>query len=114
MPLQASSHPSFDAKEPRCLLLAVHKTQKHMLHERLLFPPYGGHRQLKSRRPFVPATLDMLNDVDALSTSEAGSWADHKWNTEWQECDLRLHGFIAERRFSAIGNAFPQTRLGQA
>ena len=55
---------------------------KHMLHERLLSPPYGGHLQLKSRRPFVPAALDLLNDADALSTSAAGSWADHKWNTE--------------------------------
>ena len=50
---------------------------KHMFHEMLLFPPYGGHRQLKSRRPFVPAALDLINDADALSTSAAGSWADH-------------------------------------
>ena len=51
---------------------------KHVLLERLLSSPYGEHRQLKSRRPFVPAALDLLNDADALSTSAAGSWVDHK------------------------------------
>ena len=76
-----------------------------MLHERLLSPLYGEHRQLKSRRPFVPAALDLLNDADAdatpmlndadADTSAAGSWADHKWNTEWQECTSLLYGFIA-------------------
>ena len=54
---------------------------KHMLHEKLLSLPYGGHRQLKSRRPFVPAALALLKDTDVLSTSSAGSWADRKWNT---------------------------------
>ena len=52
-----------------------------MIHERLLSPPHGGRRQLKSSRPFVPAALDLLNDADALSTSAAGSWTDQKWNT---------------------------------
>ena len=80
---------------------------KYMLHERLLSPLYGGHRQLKSGRPFVLAALDLLNDVDALSTSAAGSWADHKWNTKWQECALQLHNFIAEVGSLPSGMHFP-------
>ena len=78
-----------------------------MLQERLLSPPYGGYRQLKSRRPFVPAALDLLNDADASSTSAAGSWADHKSNTEWQEYASRLHGFIADVGFLPSGIHFP-------
>ena len=78
---------------------------KHMIHEGLLSPPYGGHRQLKSRRPFVPAALDLLNDADALSTRAAGSWADHKWNTE---CASRLHGFIADVGSLPSGMHFPR------
>ena len=81
---------------------------KHMLHERLSSPPYGGHRQLKSRRPFVSAALDLLNDADALSTSAAGSWADHKWNTERQECALQLHAFIADVGSLPSGMHFPR------
>ena len=46
---------------------------KHILYERLLYPPYGGHRQLKFRRLFVPAAIDLLNDIDVLSTNAAGS-----------------------------------------
>ena len=81
---------------------------KHMLHERLLSPPYEGHRQLKSRRLFVPAALDLLNNADALSTSAAGSWADHKWNMEWQECASRLHGFIADVSSLPLEIHFPR------
>ena len=68
---------------------------KHILHERLLSSSYGGHRQLKSRRPFVPAALDLLNDADVLSTSSAGSWANRKWNTEQEERASRLHSYFA-------------------
>ena len=81
---------------------------KHMLHERLLSPSYGGHRQLKSRRPFVSAAPDLINDADGLSTSAAGSWTDHKWNTEWQKCASRLHGFIANVGSLPSGMHFPR------
>ena len=98
-----------ELRRKRATLSLARRAQdpKHMLHERLLSPPYGGHRQLKSRRPFVPAALDLLNDANALSISAAGSWADHKWNTEWQECALRLHGFIADVGSLPSGMHFP-------
>ena len=70
----------FELRRKRATLFLARRAQdpKHMLDERLLSSPNGGHRQLKSRRPFVPAALDLPNDADALSTSAAGSWADHK------------------------------------
>ena len=58
--------------------------------------------------PFVPVALDLLNDADALSTSAAGSWADHKWNTEWQESASRLYGFIADVGSLPSGMHFPR------
>ena len=97
-------------RRERATLSLAHRAQdpKHMLQKKLLSPPSGGHRQLKSRRLFVPAALDSLNDADALSTSAAGSWADHKWNTEGQECASRLHGFIADVGFLPSEMHFPR------
>ena len=99
-----------ELRRKRATLSLARRAQdpKHMLHERLLSPPHRGHRQLKFRRPFVPAALDLLNDADALSTSAAGSWADHKWNTEWQECASRLHGLIADVGSLPSGMHFPR------
>ena len=95
-------------KRARLSLARRAQDPKHMLYERLFAPPYGGHRQLKSRRPFVPAALDFLNDADAWSTSEAGSWADHKGNMEWQECASRLYGFLADVGSLPSGMHFPR------
>ena len=100
----------FELRRKRATLFLVRRAQdpKHMLHERLLSPLYGGHRQLKSRRSFVPVALDLLNDADALSTCAAGSRADHKWNTEWQECASRLHGFITDVGSLSSGMHLPR------
>ena len=105
----AAIQPS-ELRRKRATLSLARRAQdpKHMLHERLLSPPYGGHRQLKSGSTFVPATLHLLNDADALSTSAADSWADHKWNMEWQECASRPHGFIADVGSLPSGMHFPR------
>ena len=39
----------------------------HLLDDRLTSRPYGGHRQLKSRHPFVPAALELLRDASELA-----------------------------------------------
>ena len=69
-----------ELRRKRATLSLARRAQdpKHILHEKLLSPPCGGHRQLKSRRPFVPAALDLLNDTDVLCASSAGNWADRK------------------------------------
>ena len=52
----------------RAILSLARRVQEleHILNERLLFPPYRGHRQLKSRHPprhpFVPAAAELLKD----------------------------------------------------
>ena len=68
---------------------------EHLLHNRLLSHPYGGHRQLKSRRPFVPAALKLLDDLNESETSVT-RWADRKWNIEWKNNTSRLHGYITD------------------
>ena len=42
-----------------------------LLHDRLTSHPYGGHRQLKSIHPFVPAALELLRYASELGTSAA-------------------------------------------
>ena len=81
---------------------------EHLLYDRLLSSPYGGHRQLKSRHPFVPAALELLNDFQDLGTS-AASWADHRWSMEWQGSTSRLHhAFIPDVSTSPPGMHFPR------
>ena len=41
----------------------------HLRHDRLTSVSYGGHRQLKSRPPIVPATLELLRGASELGTS---------------------------------------------
>ena len=81
---------------------------EYLLYDRLVSPPYGRHRQLKSRHPFVPAALELLNDFQELGTS-AASWADHRWSMEWQGSTSRLHhAFIADVSTSPPGMRFPR------
>ena len=75
---------------------------------RLSSPPYGGHRQLKSRRPFVPAALELLNDLDKTNTS-AAHWADYRWSMEWLENTSWLYKFIADVNSSPHGINFPRS-----
>ena len=65
----------------------------HLLHDRLTSHFYGGHRQLKSRHPFVPAALELLRDANELGTS-AARWADHRWSIDWREGTSRLHSLF--------------------
>ena len=79
----------------------------HLLHDRLFSPPIKGHRQLKSRHPFVPAALELLNDANQSGTN-AARWADGIWNTNWTESSSRLRGFIAEASTSPTGICLPR------
>ena len=57
---------------------------EHLLYERFL-PPLGGQmRQLKSRQPFVPAALELVNNPTQSGTSVA-RWAEDRWDMKWQK-----------------------------
>jgi len=71
---------------------------EHLLHDRLLFTitsTYIQQRELKSKHPFVPATLKLLKDIDKSNTT-AALWADHKWNLKMTE----KHFFLPPQIYS--------------
>ena len=79
----------------------------HLLQDRLTSHPYGGHPQLKSRHPFVPAALELLRDASELGTS-AARWADHRWIIRWQEVTFRLHLFFHDVDAHPPGTGLPR------
>ena len=78
-----------------------------MLHDRLSSPPSDGHRQLKSRHPYVSAALELLNDLNKTNTSVA-HWVDSRWSMEWKKSTSRLHQFMADVSSSPSGMNFPR------
>ena len=64
-----------------------------LLDDRLTSLPYGRHRQLKSRHPFMSGALELLRDTNEQGTS-AARWADHRWSIGWREGISRLHVFF--------------------
>ena len=59
-----------------------------------------GHRQLKSRHPFVPAALELINEAEELNISTA-RWADYTWNEKWPASSSRLHAFIPNHQMTS-------------
>ena len=81
---------------------------EHLLYERFL-PPLGGQmRQLKSRQPFMPAALELVNDPTQSCTSVT-RWAEDRWSMEWRENASRLHTFIKDISPTLPGISFPRT-----
>ena len=104
----AGIQPSELRRKQAVLSLACRAQEpEHLLHNRLSSLPYGGHRQLKSRHPFVPAALELLNDLNKANIGVA-HWADYRWNMEWQGNTSRLHQFIADVSSSPSGMNFPR------
>ena len=52
---------------------------EHLLDDSLLSQAYRGQWQLKSRHPFMLATLDLLDHLNKTNTSAAHG-ADYRWN----------------------------------
>ena len=51
--------------------------------------------KLRSRRPFVPAARNLLNNLARLGI-RASEWTNHKWKTEYCKNASRLHAFVPE------------------
>ena len=69
------------------ILALVHSAAEYcslvwcIAHKRLLSPPYKGHRQIKSRHPFVPAALEFLKDFSkSNSVWHVGRKPNGIWN----------------------------------
>ena len=62
--------------------------------------------RLRSRRPFVPAAWNLLDNLANLGirTSE---WTNHKWNMEYCETAFRLRVFVPETGARPVGMGLP-------
>ena len=58
--------------------------------------------RLKSRRPFVPAARNLLNNLASLGI-RASEWTNHKWNTEYCENASRLRAFMPGTSVRPVG-----------
>ena len=63
--------------------------------------------RLRSRRPFVPAARNLLDNLARLGirTSE---WTNHKWKTEYFKNASRLLAFVPETGARPVGMGLPQ------
>ena len=58
--------------------------------------------RLSSRRPFVPAALNLLDNLARLGI-RASEWTNNKWKTEYCENASRLRAFVSETGARSFG-----------
>ena len=99
--------PEFRREEATLSLARRALNPDHLIHSRLCDLVDGHPRRLKSRHPFVPAALRLLDDSNNQSIPAAG-WADHRWSAEWQSNSTRLHSFAPEVDPHPVGVSLPR------
>ena len=63
--------------------------------------------RLRSRRPFVPAARNLLNNLARLGI-RASEWTNYKWKTEYCENASRLRAFVPETGARPVGMSLPR------
>ena len=63
--------------------------------------------RLRSRRPFVPAARNLLDNLARLGI-RASDWTNHKWKTEYCENASRLRAFVPETGARSVGMGLPR------
>ena len=63
--------------------------------------------RLRSRRPFVPAARNLLDNLARLGI-RASEWTNYKWKTEYCENASRLRAFMPETGARPIGMGLPR------
>ena len=63
--------------------------------------------RLRSRRPFVPAARNLLDNLARLGIC-ASEWTNHKWKTEYCERASRLRAFVPGNGARPVGMALPR------
>ena len=64
--------------------------------------------RLRSRRPFVPAARNLLNNLAGLGI-RAFEWTNHKWNAEYCENTSKLCVFIPRTSARSVGMSLLRT-----
>ena len=81
--------------------------------DHILYGPLSGsldNRQvrLRSRRPFVPAERNLLDNLASLGI-RASEWTNYKWKTEYCENASRLRAFLPGTGARPVGMGLPRT-----
>ena len=63
--------------------------------------------RLRSRRPFVSAAQNLLDNLARLGI-RASEWTNHKWKAEYCEAASRLHVFVPGTGAMPVGMGLPQ------
>ena len=63
--------------------------------------------RLRSRRPFVPAARNRLDNLARLGI-RASEWTNHKWKTKYCENASRLRAFVPETGARPVGMGLPR------
>ena len=63
--------------------------------------------RLRSRRPFVPAARNLLDNLARLGI-RASEWTNHKWKTEYCENASRLRAFVPGTGSRPVGMGLPR------
>ena len=63
--------------------------------------------RLRSRRPFVPAARNLLDNLAKLGIC-ASEWNNHKWNAEYCENASRLRAFVPRTGARPVGMGLPR------
>ena len=63
--------------------------------------------RLRSRRPFVPAVRNLLDNLARLGI-RASEWTTHKWKTEYCENVSRLRAFVPGTSARPVGMGLPR------
>ena len=66
-----------------------------------------GQMRLRSRRPFVPAARNLLDNLARLGI-RASEWTNHKWKTVYCENTSRLRAFVPETGARLVGMGLPR------
>ena len=80
----------------------------HILYGLLSGSSDARQESLRSRRPFVPAARNILDNLARLGI-RAFEWTNHKWNAEYCENTFRLRVFISRISAKPVGMSLPRT-----
>ena len=79
----------------------------HILYGLLSRSSDTGQVRLRSRRLFMPAARNLLDNLARLGI-RASEWTNHKWNAEYCESASRLRASVPETGVKPVGWAYPE------
>ena len=79
----------------------------HILHGLLSGSSDTRQVRLRSRRPFVPAARNLLENLARLGI-RASEWTNHKWKTEYCENASRVPAFVPGTGARPVGMGLPR------